>query len=133
MPKSGPLLSSPPLFCVCGGAKLKGNWPSNATRALPMGSRPFALSLREGLRADRAARRDLLGARPPNIGRQHIALSRLIDRLDRVLHEEAVTPGDQVIQILHHDGVLVRQDPGTRHPVRLERMILDGVVTTAHE
>ena len=71
---------------------MNGNWPSSSTSALPIGSRPSALSCAKVFGLHRAARRDPLRPRPEQVRRQHVELRRLVDRLDRVLPEQAGRP-----------------------------------------
>ena len=67
-------------------------------------------------------------AGPRMLGGEHVAQGRLVQRLDRVGEEQAVAPGDEVVQVLHHHVPLVGAGPGPRHDVRLERVGQDGVV-----
>ena len=65
-----------------------------------------------------------LRARSENVRGQHIELRRLVDGLDGVLPEQAVAPGDQVVEILHDDAVLV----GERCRVRATACGWNGLV-----
>ncbi len=79
-----------------------------------------------------AARRQLLRPRSQKVRRQHVAERRLVDRLDGVLQEQTIAPGDQVVQVLHHHVVLVGDRAGARHHVGLEGLLLDRPVALKH-
>ena len=79
------------------------------------------LEIAVGLGSLRAGRRDLLRLGPEQVGGEHVAERGLVDRLDRHLREQAVAPGDQVVEVLHHDEVLERDRPGTSRGERRER------------
>ena len=40
----------------------------------------------------------LVGPLAEDLGRQHVELRRLVDRLDRVAAEQLIAPGDQVVE-----------------------------------
>jgi hypothetical protein len=70
-----------------------------------------------------------LGFGPENIGGQDINLGCLVDGLDRVLLEQRIAPGDQIVEIRHHGlqhvggGSVLGYDP------RLKRILHPGIDT----
>ncbi len=54
---------------------------------------------------------DPLGPQSQDLIGEDVELRRLVDRLDRVAAEKLVAPGDQVVEVLHHDGHLIRTGP----------------------
>jgi hypothetical protein len=71
----------------------------------------------------------LLGTRAKNVCCQDVALRGFIDRFNRVLLEQIVTPGNQVIQIFHDHVVLISQVARSRDCVRLERFVQNGLIS----
>src|SRR5208283_3005569 len=71
-------------------------------------------------RGGRADRRDRLGPRTEEVGGEDIAQGGLVDRLDGHLGEQAVAPGDEVVEVLHHDVVLEGDGSRPGHRERLE-------------
>ena len=59
-----------------------------------------------------------------NLGGQNIDLGRLVDRFDRILAEQLVSPRDQVINVLHDDRFLVGRDAVAGNQVRVEWILL---------
>ena len=104
-----------PSACVAGVAartvsEAKGNSFSSSTSAFEKSSScGFNSSKVSRLRL--AALRNVLRPWPEQVRRQDVELRRLVDRLDRVAAEQLVAPRDEVVDVLHHDGLLVRDEP----------------------
>ena len=97
-----------------------------------MGSEALLLSWANVFGLHGAPRRDALRARSQEVGGQHIALRRLVDGLHRVLLEQVVAPGDQVVQVLHHHAVLIGQMPRPRDRVGLEWLVENRLIAVQH-
>ena len=80
-----------------------------------------------GLRAHRALLRHGLWPRAEDVGRQHVEDERLVNGLARVLPEEGVAPGDQIVQVGHDRLVHVGLLAIAGHDVRPEGGVLPGV------
>ena len=85
-------------------------------------------------RRDRPAARRTLSSTAPRCGMtrrplaedvrcEDIQLGRLVDRFHRVLAEQLIAPGDEVVEVLHHDRRLVRGRSQSREEMWIERVL----------
>ena len=130
MPNSAPLRSCPavPATAARAGHEVEGELPFEGHHGVGHRVQARLLELQEVPWRGAARLRHRLRPRAQDLGGEHVAQRRLVQRLDRVGEEQAVAPGDEVVQVLHHHVPLVGARPGPRHDVRLEGVGEDGVV-----